>query len=65
MYLVIVCGGCGRLLVADGAAKSRSCPYCGVRVWLSKAKRLGKADTAREASDLVQYLKTKQGEKRH
>ena len=57
MYLIVVCGGCGRLLVADGGKKSRMCPYCGVRVWLAKAKRVGSAESAREASKLVQHLK--------
>ena len=57
MYLIVVCGGCRRLLVADGGKRSRRCPYCGVRVWLAKAKRVGGAETAREASELVQRLK--------
>lgn len=57
MYLIFVCSGCGMLLVADASKKSRRCPYCGVRVWLAKAKRVGSAGTAMEASELVQYLK--------
>jgi len=59
VYLIVVCGGCGRLLVADAVNKSRRCPYCGVRVWLARAKRVGSAETAREASELVRYLKRK------
>ena len=57
MYLIVVCCSCGNLLVADGEKKSRRCPYCGVRVWLVKARRLGTVETAREASELVRYLK--------
>jgi len=57
MYLIVVCSNCGHLLVADGEKKSRSCSYCGVRVWLVKARRLGSAETAKEASELVQHLK--------
>jgi len=50
---------CGKLFVADGSKKSRRCPYCGVRVWLTKAKHFGTAETARKASELVKYLKQK------
>lgn len=60
MYLIVVCGGCGRLLVADAGKKSRRCPYCGARMRLAKAKRVGSAETAREASELVQHLKRRQ-----
>jgi DNA-directed RNA polymerase subunit RPC12/RpoP len=59
MYLIVVCGSCGRLLVADGSKKSRRCSYCGFKVWLAKAKRVESAESAREASELVQYLKRK------
>jgi DNA-directed RNA polymerase subunit RPC12/RpoP len=57
LYLIVVCDGCGRLLVADGGKKSRRCPYCGVRVWLSRARVVGNAGSAREALVLVQRLK--------
>jgi DNA-directed RNA polymerase subunit RPC12/RpoP len=57
VYIVIVCGGCGRLLVAAAEAKTRSCPYCGYRVVVAKARRLGSASNARQASELVQRLK--------
>ncbi len=59
MYLIVVCGGCGSLLVADAGKKSRTCAYCGARVWLAKAKRVGSAETSREAAVLVQHLKRK------
>jgi len=62
MYLIVVCSGCGRLLVANMEANSRRCPYCGVRVRLAKAKRVGGAKTAREASVLVQHLKQRRHE---
>ncbi|UCE95530.1 MAG: DUF1922 domain-containing protein [Candidatus Bathyarchaeota archaeon] len=59
MYLIIICSGCGRLLIADASTKSRKCPYCGIKVWLSKAKKVGRAEKAIEASVLVQQLKRK------
>lgn len=57
MFSVVICLGCGRLLAADASKKSRRCPYCGVKVWLAKAKQVGQAETAREAVELVQFLK--------
>ena len=57
MYLVVVCSGCGRLVVADASKKSRRCAYCGVRVWLARVRRVGCVNTAREAVELVQFLK--------
>ncbi|MCK5631656.1 DUF1922 domain-containing protein [Candidatus Bathyarchaeota archaeon] len=57
MYLVVSCPNCGRLFVAAAGQRSRTCPYCTSRVRLAKAKHLGKAETAREASELAQYLK--------
>ncbi|UCB61326.1 MAG: DUF1922 domain-containing protein [Candidatus Bathyarchaeota archaeon] len=62
MYPVVVCSDCGRLLVARRDAKSRTCPYCGVRVNLAKAQQVKTAKTAREASKLVQALKKKRRE---
>ncbi len=59
MYLIVVCGGCGRLLVADAAKKSRLCAYCGFKVLLTNARRVASAETSREASELVQHLKLK------
>ena len=57
VFVIVVCGECGRLLVANGNLKSRRCPYCGFRVWLSKAKLVASVETAREACELVQRLK--------
>ncbi|MCK4933671.1 DUF1922 domain-containing protein [Candidatus Bathyarchaeota archaeon] len=57
MYKVLVCTGCGRLLVADADKKSRRCPYCEVRIQLHKAKAVGTAKTAIEASELARYFK--------
>lgn len=59
MYKILVCTGCGRLLVADASKKSRKCPYCGVRIQVDQARLVGTAKTAIEASELVQYLKRK------
>jgi LSD1 subclass zinc finger protein len=59
VFVVVVCGGCGRLLVADDGFKSRRCPHCGFKVWLSKARVVGTAASSRDAVALVQQLKQK------
>ncbi|MCK4633876.1 DUF1922 domain-containing protein [Candidatus Bathyarchaeota archaeon] len=62
MYKILVCTGCGRFLVADASKKSRRCPYCGVRIQVIKARHVGSAKTAIEASELVQYLKRRRSQ---
>ncbi len=62
MCVIVVCGGCGRRLVADDEFKSRQCPHCGFKVWLSKARVVGSAESSKEAVELVQHLKRKQDE---
>jgi hypothetical protein len=37
--------------------KTRSCPYCSIRVDLAKAKRVAKAETAAEASEMLKKIK--------
>ena len=59
LFIIVVCSGCGRLLVANGYTKSRRCPYCGKKNWLTKVKHVTSAKTAKEASELVQQLKKK------
>ena len=43
--------------MANGNLKSRRCPYCGFKVWLSNAKLVASVETAREACELAQRLK--------
>lgn len=57
VFVIVVCDGCGRLIVAEGRFKSRRCPYCGFRVWLGRARRVANVESAREARELVQRLK--------
>jgi hypothetical protein len=59
MYMVVVCYGCGRFLLARGAQKTKMCPYCAVRLTLTKAKKVAYLETAREASDYIRELKGK------
>jgi hypothetical protein len=47
-------------MTADGQ-KTRTCPYCGSRVDVRKAKRIASAENAFEASEMLRDLKKKKG----
>jgi len=59
MYSVIVCYNCGRLLLTKRKQKTKECPHCEVRINTERARVVGSAATAREASELVRTLKQK------
>ena len=59
MYLVIVCPKCGKLLLAYSNQKTRTCPYCRKRIVVSEAVKVAKAESARDASIIIQKLKAK------
>jgi DNA-directed RNA polymerase subunit RPC12/RpoP len=64
MYVVVVCYGCGRFLLAKGNQKTKRCPYCDVRLTLDKTKKLVHVKTAQEASNYLRELKNSQMIKR-
>jgi LSD1 subclass zinc finger protein len=61
-YVVFVCSGCGRFLIAKAGQKNKQCNYCGTIVDLWKAKKVRTAGSAREASKLAREFKMKAGE---
>ena len=56
-FLIVVCGECGGLLLGKAEQKTRTCPYCGFKVLVEKAKKLASAKTAYEASKILRKLK--------
>jgi DNA-directed RNA polymerase subunit RPC12/RpoP len=64
MYVVVVCYGCGRFLLAKGIQKTKRCPYCEVRLRLEKTKKLVHVKTAQEASNYLRELKNRQSNAR-
>jgi len=60
MYMVVVCYKCGRLLLAKTAQKTRRCHYCETRLILNKTKKAAHAKTARQASNIIRTLKSKE-----
>jgi LSD1 subclass zinc finger protein len=62
-YVVFVCSGCGRFLVAKAGQRNKRCNYCESLVDLWRAKRVASAGSAREASALVREFKMREGNK--
>jgi DNA-directed RNA polymerase subunit RPC12/RpoP len=59
--LIVVCSRCGGLLMAAVDQKTRTCPYCGSRVDVQKAKRIASAENAFVASEMLRELKSRKG----
>jgi ribosomal protein S27AE len=55
--LVIQCSRCGGLLLAKDNQQTRTCPYCGAQVILTKAKKVASAENAYAASEILRKLK--------
>jgi phage FluMu protein Com len=58
---IIECTQCGGLLLAADTQKTRTCPYCGTRVNVTKAKKIATAKTPYEASQILREIKSKKG----
>ncbi len=59
--LIIKCPKCANPLLAGKTQKTRTCPYCGVRVKVNFAKKIATADNAFHASEMLKRLKNKEG----
>jgi len=57
-FLIVVCGKCGKFLLARAEQKTRTCPYCGFKVSLDRAKRVASAENAYKASTILRKLKS-------
>ncbi|MFB3888258.1 MAG: DUF1922 domain-containing protein [Candidatus Bathyarchaeia archaeon] len=55
---VIECNHCAGLLLAPAEQKTRTCPYCGTRIELPRAKRVATAQSAQEASEILRAIKS-------
>jgi DNA-directed RNA polymerase subunit RPC12/RpoP len=59
--LIIVCSRCSGLFLAGDNQKTRTCPYCGTRVDIRRAKKVASAKNAFEASEILRHLKNRKG----
>jgi len=63
-FLIVVCGKCGGFLLAKAEQRTRTCPYCGFKVLVEKAKKVASAKNAYEASEILRKLKSDASAKR-
>jgi uncharacterized Zn finger protein (UPF0148 family) len=61
--IIVQCSECGGLLLAKADQKTRTCPYCGSTVTLTKAKKIASAENAIEASTILRKLKSEYAER--
>jgi DNA-directed RNA polymerase subunit M/transcription elongation factor TFIIS len=61
MYIVVRCPRCGKLMLANTANQTRSCPNCNNRAELKSLRVYGRAETPAEATQLMKTLKMKDG----
>ena len=59
--LIIVCNRCGGLFLAADGQKTKTCPYCGTRVDVRRAKKVAAAKSAFEASEMLRDIKSRKG----
>jgi DNA-directed RNA polymerase subunit RPC12/RpoP len=59
--VIVVCSRCGGLLMVAVDQKTRTCPYCGSRVNVHTAKRVGSAENAFKASEMLREIKRRKG----
>ena len=62
MYLIARCPSCAKIIMANEANKSRSCPHCGASANLFSLMVLARARTSQEAVEIIQHLKERQGD---
>jgi DNA-directed RNA polymerase subunit RPC12/RpoP len=63
-YIIVVCSKCGGFLLAKAEQKTRTCPYCGSKVALDKARKMASAENAYDASTVLRRLKDSVASKR-
>jgi DNA-directed RNA polymerase subunit RPC12/RpoP len=61
LTLIIVCNRCGGLFLAADGQKTKTCPYCGTRVDVRRAKKVAAAKSAFEASEILRHIKSRKG----
>jgi len=59
LYLVIMCYGCGKLVLVKAEQRTKVCPYCQKRILVEKARKIANVSSPREASEIIQMLKKK------
>jgi len=57
-FLIAVCSRCSGLIIAKAEQKTKTCPYCGFKIHIYKARKVASAENAYEASAILRKLKS-------
>jgi DNA-directed RNA polymerase subunit RPC12/RpoP len=57
-FQIAVCSRCGRLIIAKTEQKAKTCPYCGFKINVQKARKVASAENAYDASEILRKLKS-------
>jgi len=60
MYLIINCPTCSKIIMANTANRTKTCPHCGAKVPLIGAKILARTEDVQEATTIIQHLKQRE-----
>jgi DNA-directed RNA polymerase subunit RPC12/RpoP len=61
MYIVFRCPRCGEFVLANTVNQTRTCPHCNHCAELKTMRVYGRAETPREATELMKSLKAEGG----
>lgn len=56
-FIVIQCIKCEKLFLCRKKQKTKRCPYCDALIKVSQARKLGEAETAKEAREIISKSK--------
>ncbi|MEM2119386.1 MAG: DUF1922 domain-containing protein [Candidatus Bathyarchaeia archaeon] len=62
---IIRCDRCGELLLAKNGQETRTCPYCGNRIFLKKTQKVASAQNGYKASVLLRKMKEEKASKKN
>jgi DNA-directed RNA polymerase subunit RPC12/RpoP len=57
-FQITVCSKCGGLIISKAEQKTKTCPYCGFKIYIYGARKIASAKSAYEASEILRRLKS-------
>ena len=65
MYLIINCPTCSKIIMANTANQTKTCPHCGSKIPLHGARVLARTESTHEAVEIIQHLKQRENKDPH
>ena len=60
MYIIINCPTCGKIIMANTANRTKTCPHCGAKIPIYGSKILASTEDMQEATAIIQHLKQRE-----